>query len=360
VKEGDFVKKDESLLVQLDRVQSEADGHSAESRVERLKASIALSEAELLKSRRDMERNRRLFGEHAGSQADMIDSASAHQRDQAKLAMARAELIEAESALTRAKEDLSRTTIKAPINGIVSQLIAKEGEVVVVGTMNNAGTVIMEISDPNSMVVRARIDENNVPLVQPGQKALVHFQNNARLAPLVGTVKRISPKGTKNGGVAGTTSTSTNDNEPAIFETIIALDSPPPQVRLGMSASVEVLVEGRDHVLSVPAQAVLHRRAKDLPRSLVQHLDEETPRGPGVKDPARRYHQVVFVNVDGKAQCRLVQTGISDENRVEVLSGLSEGEQVISGPYRVFDKLKEGRSVAEATANDEANEQSDE
>jgi HlyD family secretion protein len=354
VKEGDFVKKDQSLLVQLDRVQYEADVHSAESRVERLKASIALSDAELLKSRRDMERNRRLFGEHAGSQADMIDSVSAHQRDQAKLAMARAELIEAESALTRAKEDLSRTTIKAPINGIVSQLIAKEGEVVVVGTMNNAGTVIMEISDPNSMVVRARIDENNVPLVQPGQKALVHFQNNARLPPLAGTVKRISPKGTKNGGVAGTT--STNDNEPAIFETIIALDSPPPQVRLGMSASVEVLVEGRTHVLSVPAQAVLHRRAKDLPRSLVQHLDEDTPRGPGVKDPARRYHQVVFVNVDGKAQCRLVQTGISDEHRVELLSGLSEGEQVIAGPYRVFDKLKEGRSVAEATANDEANE----
>jgi HlyD family secretion protein len=67
-----------------------------------------------------------------------------------------------------------------------------------------------------------------------------------------------------------------------------------------------------------------------------------------VKDPARRYHQVVFVAVDGKARCRPVQTGISDESRVEILDGLSEGESVVAGPYRVFDQLKDGKPVTEA------------
>jgi HlyD family secretion protein len=209
----------------------------------------------------------------------------------------------------------------------------------------------MEISDPGTMVVRARVDENNVPLVQPGQKALVHFQNNARLT-LTGTVKRISPKGTK--ANSATAAVGGSDSDVAIFETIIGLDSPPPQVRLGMNASVEILVEERDVGLSIPAQAVLHRREKDLPRDLVEQLAAEAVRGPGVKDPSRRYHQVVFVESDGKARFRLVKTGISDEGRVEVTDGLGEGERVVAGPYRAFDKLKHGKPVTEAKDTDEA------
>jgi HlyD family secretion protein len=117
---------------------------------------------------------------------------------------------------------------------------------------------------------------------------------------------------------------------------------------------VEILVEERDASLTIPAQAVQHRRAKDLPPSLAEQLQAETPQGPGTKDPARRYHQIVFVEADGKARCRLVLTGISDENRVEILDGLHGGERVIAGPYRAFDKLKDGRPVTEASTGDDA------
>jgi HlyD family secretion protein len=342
VKEGDVVKKDD-LIVQIDRTQFEADVH-------RLKASIEMTGNDLTKSRRDFDRNRQMAT--AISRSELVDSQTLYQKDVARLAMAKQELV-------RAEEDLRHTTIRSPVNGIVSQLLAKEGEVVVIGTTNTAGSVIMEISDPSSMVVRARVDENDVPLVQPGQKALVYFQNNARLT-LTGTVKRISPKGQRsdsnpNNPLAGASNPSTG-NEVATFETIIGLDSPPPQVRLGMSANVEILVEERDGVVSIPAQAVLHRRAKDLPRALADRLGDATPRGPGVKDPARRYHQVVFVEDRGQARCRLVKTGISDENRVEVLDGVAEGERVIAGPYRAFDQLKEGRPVREAAQKDEAND----
>jgi HlyD family secretion protein len=348
VKEGDAVRKGD-LLVQIDRAQYDADVRSAESRVQRLRASIHMTEEDLGKSRRDLDRNRKM--ESAISKTELVDSQTMYQKDCARLAMARQELIESESALVKLKEDLLHTTIESPVNGIVSQLHGKEGEVVVIGTMNTAGSIILEVSDPSTMVVRARVDENNVPLVQPGQKALVYFQNAANLT-LTGTVKRISPKGLRsdsnpNNPLASASSASTT-NEVATFETIITLESPPVAVRLGMSANVEILVEERDHVVSVPAQAVQHRRAKDLPRALADKLEAESAHGPGVKDPARRYHQVVFVEEGGQAHCRLVKTGISDENRVEILAGVTEGERVVAGPYRAFDKLKEGRPVREA------------
>jgi HlyD family secretion protein len=208
----------------------------------------------------------------------------------------------------------------------------------------------MSISDPDTMVVRARVDENSVAHVREGQRALIHFQNNAKLT-LTGRVKRISPKGVRGNS---TTTTQSNDNEAATFETIISLDSPPPSVRLAMTTSVEIIVEEKQAKLTIPAAAVLHRRARDLPRALVEGLEQEGQRGAGVKDPSRRYHQVVFVSTEGRARARLVKTGISDESRVEILEGLDVGETVVAGPYRVFDKLKDGRAVtAMADTRDE-------
>lgn len=345
-REGDAIVKD-ALVVEMDRVQYEAEVRSAQSRIERLEASIRLSEAELTKSRRDVERFRKLVAGRAVGEVDLIDSETIYRKEQAKLAMVQAELVEAQSALRKFQDDLDRCTIHSPIKGIVSQLLAKEGEVVVVGTMNNPGTVILTISDLDTRVIRARIDENNVPLVAVGQKALIHFQNSSKLT-LTGKVERINPKGTKPGG---STTTASSDTEVAIFETILSLDSPPPAVRLGMNASVEVIVDERTDVVSIPSQAVLHRRARELPTALQEQAATEPIRGPGVKDPARRYHQVVFVNVDGMARARLVHTGISDENRVEILSGLQEGEVVIAGPYRVLDKLKDGKPVVESAVD---------
>src|SRR5262249_13774110 len=157
----------------------------------------------------DLDRNRRLVLERAVSRSDYDDMQTLFQKDQARLAMVTSELVEAEAMLVRAKEDLQRTTIRSPLNGVVTQLMAKEGEVVVIGTMNNAGTMIMSISDPNTMVVRARIDENSVPVVKIGQKALIHFQNNAKIT-LPGEVLRICPKGIK--GNSGTVLASSNDD----------------------------------------------------------------------------------------------------------------------------------------------------
>jgi HlyD family secretion protein len=348
LKEGDPIAENQ-VVVELDKEQYEADVGSAEARVKRLEASIATSDADLDKSQRDVDRSRRLFAGQAISPADMADLETLLQKDKARLAMAKADLIEAKATLRKFKEDLARTTIRSPMNGIVSQLTAKEGEVVVIGTMNNAGTVILTVSDLNTRVVRARIDENNIALVKEGQKVVIHLQNDENLA-LTGTVERISPKGVKPGGAQA--AAGTNDNEVAIFETIIRIESPPPQVRLGMNANVEIQVDERSDALMVPTQAVLHRQARELPASVRQELEERYLKVTGVKDPARRYHQVVFVNDNGVAKCRLVKTGISDESRVEILNGLKDGESIIVGPYRVFEKLTDGKSIKELVEQD--------
>jgi len=351
LKEGDSINRDQ-VVVELDKEQYEADVGSAEARVKRLEASIATSEADLEKSQRDVDRSRRLFAGQAISSAEMADMETLLQKDRGHLSMAKADLIEAKAALRKFKEDLARTTIRSPMNGIVSQLTAKEGEVVVIGTMNNAGTVILTISDLDTRVVRARIDENNIALVKEGQKVVIHLQNDESLS-LTGKVERISPKGVKPGGAQA--AAGTNDNDVAIFETIIRIDSPPPQVRLGMNANVEIQVDERANALTVPTQAVLHRQARELPASVRQELEDQYFKVTGVKDPARRYHQVVFVNDNGIAKCRLVKTGISDESRVEIVSGLNEGESIIVGPYRVFEKLTDGKPVKEMVEQDDAN-----
>jgi HlyD family secretion protein len=344
VREGEHVRS-KQLLLQLDLALFEADVRSAEAKVERLKQSILVGEADVEKAQRDYERNQRLIPGRSVDEATYADSATLCRKEKARLNMTRQELLEAESALAKAREDLRKATILSPLDGIVSQLPAKLGEVVLVGTMNNPGTVIMTLSEPGSLVARVRVDESKITLVRDGQKARVHLQNNDRLN-LTGTVKHISPKGSKTttvGAAAGSTDVTA-------FETIIHLDSPPPEVRMEMTANAEILVAERQGVLTLPAQAVLHRRPKDLPRSLRQEAEKEADG----HDAGRRYTQVVYVESGGVARCRIVKTGISDRGHVEILDGLRQGERVITGPYRNFDRLKEGTPVAELTENDES------
>jgi HlyD family secretion protein len=349
VREGDRVKGNQ-LLVQLDLALFEADVRSGEARVQRLKESITMGEADLEKARRDFERNQRLFSRQAVDQVTFDDSATIYKKEKARLNMTRHELVEAESGLSKSREDLRKATIRSPLSGVVSQLSAKQGEVVLVGTMNNPGTVIMTLSDPGSLVVRARIDESKVARVQSGQKALIHLQSDSPLR-LTGVVKHVSPKGSKAGGLAGA---ATGGTDVTTFEVLIQIDAPPPQVRMEMTANVEILVAEHEQVLTIPAQAVLLRRLRDLPRSLRPMAESESGDEPATRDPSRRYYQVVYVEAEGRASCRLVKTGIGDRGRVGILDGLRPGERIVTGPYRSFEKLRDGKPITELTETDAA------
>jgi hypothetical protein len=208
------------------------------------------------------------------------------------------------------------------------------GETVVVGTLNNAGSVILEIADLDRMMVKARVDEANIGKVREGQKAVVYINAYADLR-LSGTVDRVGLK------------RLVDNNGTRYFETEVLIDRPKDLLlRSGLTSNVDIQVENFEAVLKVPSQAVLDRAIDDLPESI-------TKDNPNI-DPSKKFTRVVFVDKDGKAVPVPIRTGASDETHTVVLGGLEKDARVIVGPFKALAKIeKEQLIVAEGTMKKE-------
>lgn len=336
VEEGDVVKRGQ-MLCRLADDDLRAAVESGEAAVARLSAAIVQAEADVEQADRDCRRQSRLSEVDATSDLELSNYLTVHKKAQAVLEMRKQELIEAGAQLRRIREDLKRTIIESPIDGIISTLNAKEGEVVVTGTMNNPGTVIMTISDLSKMQVRARIDEVDVPLVKADQPAKIYLQSDEHL-PVAGRVVRVASKGTKELG-----------RDVVYFETLLEVLSDDPRIRPGMTANVEVEVASRDDAVTIPVEAVVHRMRKELPEEIVKAFDARQA-GLELSERAKQaqYIKVAYVQDDEAARVRLIDVGIADSRRVEVRDGLTPDDTVIVGPYRSLDQLKDGRKVKRA------------
>lgn len=345
VRDGDTVKRD-AVLIRLDETQARAQLDSAIARIDRLNAAIAQAQFDLEKADRDEGQSSRLAGKGFSTPTELADARTGRSKARAALAMSRKELIEGESMRKLYAQDLDRTVIRSPIDGIVSGLEVDVGEVVIAGTTNLPGSLLMTISDPAKVRVRADVDETDVPSVRPGQPARIYLQADPT-RPVPGKVDRVSAKGKVKGEVTS-------------FETLIDVDPvsadgrAAPTPRPGMTTTVEVEVRRSERATGVPVHAVVHRRRKDLPDSAaLRAYAERDPRSPGEKaaEAGARYVKVVFVvDADGLARARPVETGISDERRVEVLGGLQPGEKVVVGPFRALDELKDGQPARPVAA----------
>jgi HlyD family secretion protein len=249
--------------------------------------------------------------------------------------MRKQELTEVEAALKRANEDLKRTVITSPIDGVISRLNAKQGEVVITGTMNNPGTVIMSISDLSRMQVRTRIDEIDVPLVKAGQRTNIYLQADQD-RPVPGRVVRVASKGVKPTG-----------RDVVTFEAIVEVLSDDDRIRPGMTANVEIEVAKHEQAITVPVEAVVHRLRKELADDILAEFDRRQA-NVELSERARQaqYIKILYVMEDGEAQLRLITTGIADSKRVELLEGATLDDTVIVGPYRSLDQLRNGKKVA--------------
>ena len=340
VKDGDMVKKGD-LLVKLDETQAKAMLDSSSARIDRLKAAIAQAESDREKAERDMNRSLKLSTRNVATPTELADAKSALHRYEAALLVCRNELRESEAMRRTSQQDLDRTEIRAPIDGVVAGCEVEAGEVVIAGTTNLLGTVLMTVGDLSRMQARAEVDETDVPLVKPGQVARVYLQADPS-RPISGKVDRVAPKGKKT-------------DEVVSFETLVLVGAADGSLRPQMTSTVEIEVRRADDVLGVPVQAVVHRRRKDLPDSpSVREWSSRHNRsfGEKAKDVEARYVKIVFVSEDGVARARPVETGISDEHRVEILSGLKPTDRVIVGPFRALDELKDGNPIAPAKGTD--------
>ncbi len=333
VEKGDVVKEGD-MLVRLNGEDANARLASTEARIDRLKAAIELAQADLDKAQLDAAGYHKLESRGFSSPDEVRNGETTLTKMEAALEMSQHELKESFAIRRNSEKEVERTEIRAPMDGTVIELDVEVGEVVIAGTTNLPGTVLMTIGDMSKMRVRADIDETDVGLVRAGQPAHIYLQADQAVS-VPGSVDLISPKGTK-------------INEVVTFETLIAVQGKHAALRPAMTATVEIEVKRVKDAMSVPVQAVVHRRFRDLPDTpQLRQWVEKQPKTPAEKgkDLSVRYVKIVFVMQDGVARIRPVTTGISDQERIEIIAGLETKDTVIVGPFRTLDEMVEDQPV---------------
>ena len=370
VAEGDSVVKGQLLVkIRPDNYEAllaraSAAVNSSKADVERSKASLAQSQAQLIRAKTDYERNKKLYADKVISDSDMerseADYKVATQNTEAAKATveaARFNVQSAQAALRDASENLRKTTIYAPQSGAISQLNVELGDRVV-GTSQMAGTEIMRIANLNNMEVRVDVNENDIVRVMLGDTAEIEVDSYGD-RKFKGVVTEIA--NTANG--LGGTSAAVSAASDAVteFEVKIKIlnssyrDLTAKRVKKsypfkpGMTAAVDVITDRKAGILSVPIAAVT-TRGKDTETPEEGEQDKsKSPSKPEEEQKNKKADKIielVFINEKGVAKKREVKTGISDFENIEILSGLKEGEEIISGPFiEVSKRLKDGDKI---------------
>ncbi|MBN1561806.1 efflux RND transporter periplasmic adaptor subunit [candidate division KSB1 bacterium] len=318
VKEGDVVARGQ-LLVELDSQVYEAAKERAESGVMAAQASLKKAEA-------DYRRVEDLFKQSLASQAELDAT-------EAQMLLAQSQVRQAEASLREAQDNLNKTRLTSPMNGVVTKLNKEEGEIAV-GSQFQADPV-MTVSDLSRMEVLAEIDENDVVLVSLSDATKIEVDAIPDTF-LNGQVSEIAHEATTRG--RGTQEQVTN------FEVKVAVTSKMQELRPGMSCTVDISTETRRDILYVPIQCVTMRQGD---------ADSTQESGRSV-DEKEQKREVVFVVKDGIAGIVPVKTGISDDTNIEIVSGLEEGQMVVSGSYKAISHdLKDGSQVKTKQADAE-------
>ncbi len=315
VDEGDAIKKGEPFL-ELEKEAFTAARDQWAATLRKAETEVRQAEVSLADTRNKLGRAQRLNSEGILSAEQLEAAVLAEANARLRLEDARESILQARANLEKARDDLAKTTIYSPLTGRVIKLNAEEGEVVVSGTMNNSASVIGEIADLSEILAKVDVDETEVVLVKPGQSAVIKVD---ALPDKVyhGKVSEVGSKGFNRPAQPDVT----------FFSVEILLDDPDEDLRPGMSVRAEVNTAIHPKTLVVPIQAVVERDIKNAETGATEEAD------------------VVYVVENGKTVQRRVRTGISDETRVELLSGVKEGENVITGPYRSLRDLEADTAV---------------
>lgn len=360
VKEGDSVKRGQVLariygdIYLTQRDQASAIVNQQKSQVANAEAALAALKAQLDQSTKTYQMQKKLYDEKVISKNEFNVAEASYKTALANYNAAlqgikgsKASVQSAIAGLNKANKDLSRATLTAPMDGIVTLLSVKAGERVV-GSSMMAGTEMMRIADMSKIEIRVDVGENDIPKVHVGDSALVEvdaFSNRK----FKGVVTQIASS--NNGAVTQNALTTTSTDvtnykvyirlDPASYQDLVGGDKKFP-FRPGMSASADIQTTTHVDVLSVPINAVTTRDKSDSLKNTTPNNNLNN--SSNVNDD---YDVVVFVRKDdGKIEKRIVKTGIQDINHIEIISGLKEGEEVITGPYDVVSKsLKEGDLV---------------
>ncbi|MBX3733322.1 MAG: efflux RND transporter periplasmic adaptor subunit [Verrucomicrobiae bacterium] len=332
VKEGQAVKKGD-LLVRIRPEFYEAARKSAEAGFRSSESDLATTQAELAQAEIELKRAQELFERKIVGAAEFDAARTARDVRAAQSAAAGHRIENARAALRRAEEDLMKCTIYSPIDGTISRLNSEAGERVV-GTGMMAGTEIMTVADLDEMEARVEVGEVDVPLVATGQRAVLEV-DSFRDRKFSGVVTQIANSAK---AVTGATQEATK------FEIRIRVQDKE-RFLPGMSVTADIETRYRTNVLTVPIQSVTTRMPggtnppamKPSKETLEERQERreltETRRR---KRTAEEPQEVVFTVVDGRARSLPVRRGISDDQYYEIIEGLSEGIEVVTGSFRAI------------------------
>ena len=368
VKEGDRVKK-EQVLLRLESVQPELYVEGQSAVVKSGGAAVGAAEAAMRKAHKDVQEKRANFervqlnweraqglykdglvsqqeydtrkAERESAQAAVESAQASVEKEQGNVEKERFNLLVARATLAGLTDELQKTAYTSPIDGIVTNLPVHVGEQMVPGIQNSPGSFLMTVADMTDVTAEVKVDETDIVNVKLGQAAEVTvdaYQNRT----FKGTVTEIGTTAILRSTGQSTAQLTTGTQEAKDFKVVVTLSDPPDSVRPGLSTTARVTTATREKVLSIPIQALTIRRKADIEAAEAASKGEKVEAAdrlaanPGKKEEL----QGVFVIEGGRAKFRPVKTGITGVTDIEIVEGLQENIEIVTGSYRVLRELK--------------------
>ncbi len=379
VKEGDRVRKGQMLArientqpeadvkaqqaavysAEADSAASEAGVKSADENVRTFQAALDKDKADLERMKADYDRSVSLYDEHLLAKQDfemkkftyeaqqatirqsemrLVQSRVQREQAAAQLASAQRRIAQAKANLIRFNDLLDKRNVTAPLDGVVTNLPVRVGETVVPGVQNSAGSTIMTIADMSVITAEIKVDETDIVNVSLNQKADVTIDAIPNKT-FTGHVIEIGNTAILRSTGLAASQSAVSSQEAKDFKVVVALDNPPDEIRPGLSCTAKITTATRKNVLTIPIQALTIRQKGQLepkPKDGKGVQAATTRPDPAAEKAKKEELQGVFVVAGGKAMFRKVETGITGATDIEVLNGLNEGDQIVTGTYQVI------------------------
>ena len=386
VKEGDHVRKGQ-VVAKLESVQANADVvaqkagidtaladsaaaeagmKSMEDAVRTAQATLERNRAELGRTKSNLDRATELYNSKLMAKQDYDQKKAEYDTAVAAMSEAEARIAQAKSQqsqsrqqldsankriaqlranLTRYSDVLEKYFVTSPIDGVITNLPVRMGETVVPGVQNSAASTIMTVADMSLITAEVKVDETDIVNVQTGQQAEVTIDAIPNQT-FKGHVIEIGDTAIlRSTGLAASQSTTSNQ-EAKDFKVVIAIDNPPDSIRPGLSCTGKITTATRPHTLTIPIQALTVRQRGDLAPIDKNKNVQAAPKLDPVAEKAKKEElQGVFLVRNGKAEFQKVVTGITGATDIEVLSGINEDDQIVTGSYKVIRTLRNSAKV---------------
>lgn len=387
VKEGEHVKRGQ-LVARIENIQpeaqvasqtaqvssAEADSNAAEAGLkvadENLRTQQALidhSQADLDHAKLDFDRAKELFKSQLLAKQDfdtrkatydaavaalneqqtrLVQARSSREQTAAQLAATQRRVAQAKAVLAQYSDMLHKYDSFAPIDGVVTNLPVREGETVVPGQTNLAGSNIMTIADMSLITAEVKVDETDIVSVALNQKADISIDAIPNKT-FKGHVIEIGDTAILRSTGLAASQSAVSSQEAKDFKVVVAMDDPPEEIRPGLSCTAKITTATRHMALTIPIQALTIRQKGDLEAKPKSGSATVTPvKLTAAEEKAKKEEvQGVFVITGGKAEFRKVETGITGSTDIEVLSGLKEGDEIVTGSYQVIRTLRNEAQV---------------